>query len=94
MGVYIDDILVIEITQKDIDEIKRGLIGEFKMSDLGPVNWYLGSKITCDILAGKMFLSQASYIEKILERFGMQQATDINTLIVKQHALVYASKDY
>ncbi len=64
-----DDILVIGSTQKEIDEINRALTGEFKMSDLGPVSWYLGLKITCDLSAGKMFLSQSPYVEKILGAF-------------------------
>ncbi len=64
------------------------------MGDLGPVSWYLGLKITRDLSAGKMFLSQAPYVEKILERFEMQQAKGVDTPIVKQHALVNASKDY
>ena len=41
-----------------------------------------------------MFLSQTLYVEKILERFGIQQAKGVNTLIVKQNALVYADKGY
>ena len=64
------------------------------MSDLGPVSWYLGLKITRNISAGKMFLSQAPYVEKILERFGMQQAKGVNTLMVKQNALVHVDKRY
>lgn len=64
------------------------------MSGLGPVSWYLGLKITRDISAGKMFLSQAPYVEKILERFGMQQTKGVDTPMVKQYALVHASKDY
>ncbi len=89
-----DDILVIWSTQKEIDEIKRALSGVFKMGDLGPVSCYLSLKITRDLSAGKMFLSQAPYFEKILERFEMQQAKSVNTPMVKQHVLLHASKDY
>lgn len=54
----------------------------------------MGLKITCNIFAGKMFLSQAPYVEKILERFGMQQAKGVNTPMVKQNSLVHADKEY
>ena len=64
------------------------------MSDFGPVSWYLGLKITTDISSGKMFLSQAPYVRKILERFGMQQAKSVDTPMVKQNALVHANKGY
>lgn len=89
-----DNMLVIETTQKEIDEIKRAFTGKFKMSNLSPISWYLGLKITCDFLAGKIFLSQALYVEKILECFGMQQGKGVDTPMVKQHTLVHASKDY
>ena len=64
------------------------------MSDFGPVSWYLGLNITRNLAASKMFLSQAPYIEKILERFGMQQAKRVDTPMIKQHAFVHAQKDY
>ena len=41
-----------------------------------------------------MFLSQVSYVEKILKCFEMQQAKGIDTPIVKQNTLVYANKRY
>ena len=89
-----DDMLVVGSTQKEINNIKRALTSDFKMSDLGPVSWYLGLKITHNISAGKMFLFQAPYVEKILERFGMQQAKGVNTPMVNQNALVHADKGY
>lgn len=94
LGVYVDDLLVVGGTQKEIDEVKHALTNEFKMTDLGPISWYLGLKITHDISAGTMFLSQAPYIEKILERFGMQQAKGVDTPMVRQNALVHAEKGY
>lgn len=48
--------LEVKSTQKKIDNIKRAFTNEFKISDFGLVNWYLGLKITCNISAGKMFL--------------------------------------
>ncbi|WP_375449353.1 reverse transcriptase domain-containing protein [uncultured Nostoc sp.] len=94
LGVYVDDLLVVRSIQKEIDKVKHALTNKFKMTDLGPISWYLGLKITRDISAGKMFLSQAPYIEKILERFGMQQAKSVDTPMVRQNALVYAEKEY
>lgn len=61
------------------------------MNDLDLVNWYLDFKISYDILASKMI---APYIEKILKYFEMQQIKSINISMIKQHVLIYASKDY
>ena len=94
LGVYVDDMLVIGNTQKEINEIKHVLTGEFKISDFGLVSWYLGLKITRNLASDKIFLSQTPYIKKILEYFRMQQAKGVDTPMVKQHALVYAQKDY
>ncbi len=75
---------MVGITQKEIDDVKRALTSEFKISNLGPVSWYMRLKITRDISSGKMFLSQAPYMQKILECFGMQQAKGVDTPIVKK----------
>ncbi len=86
--------LVVESTRKEIDDVKRALTSEFEMSNLGPVSWYLGLKITRDISSGKMFLSHASYVAKILERFGMQQVKGVDTPMVEQNTLVHTDKEY
>lgn len=86
--------LVVRSTAKEIEDVKRAITSEFKMSDLGLVSQLLMLKITCDISADKMFLSQVPDVEKILECFGMQQAKGIDTLMVKQNTLVYANKRY
>ncbi len=54
--------LVVGNTQKEIADVKHALTSEFKMSDFGPVGWYLGLQITRDISSGKMFLFQAHYM--------------------------------
>ena len=86
--------LVVGSTQKEIDDVKRALTSKFKMSDFGPVSWYLRLKITRHISSGKMLLSQAPYLEKILECFGMQQAKGVDAPMVEQNALVHANKGY
>lgn len=86
--------LVVRNMQKKIDNAKRALTKEFKVSDLELVSWYLGLKITRTISTCKMVLSQASYIEKILERFRMQQTKGVDTPMVKQNSLVHANKEY
>lgn len=69
--------------QKEIVNVKRVLTNEIKISDLKAVSSYLRLKITYNISAGKIFLLQAPYVEKILECFEMQQAKGVDTLMVK-----------
>jgi hypothetical protein len=41
------------------------------MTDLGPCHHYLGMEITRDRSNHTLHLSQRTYIEKVLERYGM-----------------------
>ncbi|GJR57614.1 putative polyprotein [Tanacetum coccineum] len=69
-------------TAKDMDEVKKLKIllnTEFDMKDLGAARKILGMEIIRDRKHGKLFLSQNSYIEKIISRFGMSSAKLVNT---------------
>ena len=69
--VYIDDIAITgpktEYIRQIIDELKK----KFTISDLGPIQSYLGIKITRTPDYKTMRLSQKDYILKILKKFGM-----------------------
>ena len=43
----------------------------FEMKDLGPTSHILGIKISRDRTNGKLWLSQESYIEKVLDKLNM-----------------------
>jgi hypothetical protein len=42
VGVYVDDLIVIGGYSKVTSTFKKQMQSEFKMSDLGPLNYYLG----------------------------------------------------
>ena len=71
---YVDDMLIIGHDPSKIDKLKRELSKSFAMKDLGPVKHILGMKISRDRKNEKLWLSQESYIEKVLERFNMSKA--------------------
>ncbi|GKD09663.1 retrovirus-related pol polyprotein from transposon TNT 1-94 [Tanacetum coccineum] len=52
---------------------------EFEMKDLGPANKILGMQIHRDRVSRKFWLSQKSYVKKILQRFNMQDCKPIST---------------
>ncbi len=64
------------------------------MTDLRPVTHYLGFCITRDLDAGTMFLTQETYVQKILDRFGMQNTKRVHTPIAKKDILVHADPNY
>ncbi|GJZ67158.1 retrovirus-related pol polyprotein from transposon TNT 1-94 [Tanacetum coccineum] len=70
------------VAAKDMEEVKKLKIllnTEFDMKYLGVARKILGMEIIRDRKHGKLFLSQKSYIEKIISRFGMSLAKSINT---------------
>nr|GEV47690.1 hypothetical protein [Tanacetum cinerariifolium] len=62
-----------------INKLKAQLAREFEMKDLGPANKILGMQIYRDRVSRKIWLSQKSYVRKILQRFNMQDCKPIST---------------
>ena len=69
---YVDDMLM-------VNRIKVELSKTFDMKDLGLAKHILGLQITRDRESKKLWLSQETYIERILERFNMQHSKPVST---------------
>jgi hypothetical protein len=73
---YVDDIFLI-LYGNDIsmmEAVKSSLRKSFSMKDLGEVAYILGIKICKDRSKRLIGLSQDAYIDKILNRFNMQDS--------------------
>ena len=57
------------------------------MKDLGATKKILGMKILRDKKAGKLYLSQKWYIEKVFHRFNMQNAKPVSTPLTTRFEL-------
>ena len=71
---YVDDILLIGNDVGAISSVKVLLSSQFDIKDLGEANFILGIKIWRDRKNKMLDLSQARYIDKVLERFSMQNS--------------------
>ncbi|KAE8962878.1 hypothetical protein PR003_g28787, partial [Phytophthora rubi] len=69
--VYVDDVLVTGTSAEMIAEVKHQLKSRFEMTDSGKCSFILGIEVVHNA-DGSVTLSQACYINDILERFGMQ----------------------
>lgn len=78
---YVDDILFAANNKKILHETKKFLSKHFEMKDLGEASFILGIRIHRDRSRGILGLSQKSYIEKILLRYGMQGSKTADTPI-------------
>ena len=76
---YVDDMLIAARSKTDIQKLKSLLSAEFDMKDLGAARKILGMEIYRDRDQKKLFLSQKSYIQKILSKFGMSSSKPLNT---------------
>ncbi|XXG58369.1 hypothetical protein AAC387_Pa04g0693 [Persea americana] len=76
---YVDDMSIAAKDMSETNRLKTQLSGEFDMKDLGAAKKILGMEIQRDWKAGKLSLSQKRYLEKVMERFGMQSSKPVNT---------------
>jgi hypothetical protein len=84
---YVDDMLVAGSNMQDINVLKKKLANSFAMKDLGAAKKILGMRITRDRKNRKLTLSQGEYIEKVLERFRMQNAKLVSTPLASHFKL-------
>ncbi|RVW73359.1 Retrovirus-related Pol polyprotein from transposon TNT 1-94 [Vitis vinifera] len=76
---YMDDILIVGRDIGKIDKLKKELSKSFEMKDLGSARQILGIKISRNKTNGKLWLSQESYIEKVLGKFNMGKAKPMSS---------------
>ena len=69
---YVDDILLTRSDMSLLSDTRRFLSMNFEMKDFGDAFFTLGIQIHRDHSWGILGLSQKTYIEKVLQRFGMQ----------------------
>ncbi|XP_050229335.2 beta-galactosidase 15-like [Mercurialis annua] len=80
---YVDDILLASSDIELLHETKKFLSKHFEMKDLGEASFVLGIQIHRDRSRGILGLSQKGYIEKVLQRFGMQNCRPHDTPVSK-----------
>lgn len=73
---YVDDMLV-GGTSQIIQKLKQQLAARFSMKDLGVAKKILGMTITRDRQKKVKTLSQKSYIDKVVEQFGMDESKHV-----------------
>ncbi|KAH9792408.1 hypothetical protein KPL71_004103 [Citrus sinensis] len=72
---YVDDMLIASKNRDEIERLKKQLASEFEMKDLDDAQRILGMEIRRDKKNGSVWLTQKSYLKKVLERFGMDDKT-------------------
>jgi hypothetical protein len=68
---YVDDIILLSRKEraKQAAKLKTDLMARYEMRDLGPVQWFLGIRVTRDREKCKVYLCQDSYIDQVAHRY-------------------------
>lgn len=77
LAVHVNDCMVTGSSISLVNKFKVEMNGKYKLTDLGPANWLLGIKITCDLANKTISLSQHAYIDTIITRFGFSGLEDL-----------------
>lgn len=77
--IYVDDLLIASRDIKELTRIKKMLMSQFQMKDLGPASSILRINIERDGITNDIKLLQQRYIRELLEKFGMTDAKPVTT---------------
>ena len=81
LAIHVDDCILTGSSPDLIADYKRKFNARYTLTDLGPVHWFLGIKITRNRSARTLSLSQRSYIDTILTWFQLSDAKPYCTLM-------------
>ena len=84
---YVDDMLLACSSLFEVENLKVLLSSEFDMKDLGEAKKILGMEILRDRAKGVLYLSQRKYIEKVVQRFSMDDAKGVSTPLASHFKL-------
>ena len=75
--IWVDDILIAGPSADLIANVKSDLCSKFKMTDFGQLSLFLGIQFSFE--NGEVLMNQASYMERVLQKFGMENSKPCKT---------------
>ena len=77
LAVHVDDCILTGNSPQLMNNFKHLIHEHYTITDLGPIHWILGIKVTHDRSARTLSLSQSSYIDTVLSRFKMASTNPV-----------------
>jgi hypothetical protein len=87
---YVDDLLIVSKSERQIAEIKRRLSDQYRMTDLGAAKQFLGLELRR--YGDKLYVGQHRFALKVIRRFEMHDAYPQTTPLDPGSRLVKATK--
>jgi hypothetical protein len=79
LAIHVNDCVLTGSNVALLTEFKQKVSAIYKLTDLGPISWLLGIKVTRDHPTKTLHLSQTSYIESIVCRFNFDDLKPVST---------------
>jgi hypothetical protein len=86
--IYVDDVILLVSGMLMMRKLKGSLEEKYDMSDLGELHFFIGVHFERDRAALTITMHQRSYIESVLQRFGMEDCKPIGTPLDAKAPLV------
>ena len=96
IAVHVDDIVLATKSDKRMAEVKKGLAEGFEVIHIGELHHFLGVKVIQNPQTGEVWIGQAyvqAYAQRVLQKFGMENAKPIHTPVDTSLKLVKATED-
>ncbi|KAD4178669.1 hypothetical protein E3N88_27260 [Mikania micrantha] len=84
---YVDEMLIACEDIEQIGHVKKLLMCEFDMKELGPAKKILGIEIERDRVNRRLYLTQKSYIRKVLLNYSMENSKPVVTPLAQHFKL-------
>ena len=88
IAVHVDDTVLATKSDKRMAEVKKGLAEGFEVKDMGELHHFLGVKVIQNPQIGEVWIGQEAYAQRVLQKFGMENAKPINTPVDASSKLV------
>ena len=82
LAVHVDDCIFMGSSSSLVAEYKSKIDACYTLTDLGPVHWLLGIKVTRNRAERTISLSQTAFIDTILHRFSLTDAKPYNSPMI------------
>ena len=94
VALYINDILITDLSKIDIQRIKKALNNKFHMFDLGSYVYYLGMIVKRDRVVDIVRLGQVVYVTRFLKYFNCWSLNSVFTSLKISRKLQSTKEGY
>ena len=93
LTVYVDDVLLAAKSEQCMSEVKQAISNRFAVKDMGELKYFLGVTVDQETNPDCIWIGQSGYTQRVLNKFGMDQAKPVWTPVDASAKLVKTSED-